>query len=221
MRITALPSRLRGLIAFWALAGIALLVSHDAIFLAQIGPGEALAQVLRTAGHGYWGVASLALAAIGLVVAMAVALRLRHLRRRASELGAMPATIHPSHLRRLLVTWAWLFAVVAIGFVIQESLEHLATHGHPLGLGALLGPEYPLALPVIGLISLLGSMLVTFITGAERALLETIAAALRRVVSRAPRRIDRAPLRLGGPRIGVLALAAAGRAPPRMLSSAT
>jgi len=53
MSMTAAPSRVREPIAFWALAGIALLVSHDAIFLAQIGPGEALAQVRRTAGHEY------------------------------------------------------------------------------------------------------------------------------------------------------------------------
>jgi hypothetical protein len=32
----------RGPVAFWALAGIALLVSHDAIFFVQYGPGEAL-----------------------------------------------------------------------------------------------------------------------------------------------------------------------------------
>jgi len=162
----------------------------------------------------------MALVAIGLVVAMAVALRLRRLRRRAMELGANLAASHWSHLKRLLGTWARLFAVVALGFVIQESLEHLAMHAHPLGLGALLGQEYPLALPVIGLISLIGGVIVTFITGAERALLETIAAALRRLVSRAPCRIDRAPLRLGGPRIPVLARAAAGRAPPRMIASA-
>jgi len=220
MRITATPSRLRGPIAFWALAGIALLISHDAIFLAQMGPGEALTRALRTAGHEYWSAASLALAAIGLLVATAVVHRFLRLRRRARELGAKRAGTHRSHFRRLIITWARLLAVVAIGFVIQESIEHLAMHAHPLGLGALLGPEYPLALPVIGLISLISSVIVTFITGAERALLETIAAALRRVVSRAPRRIDRAPLRMAGPRIGILARAAAGRAPPRMLASA-
>lgn len=220
MRITAAPSRARGPIAFWALAGIALLVSHDAVFLAQMGPGEALAQLLRTAGHEYWGVASLALATIGLAVGTAVAIRLWRLRRQVRELGAKPAGTHRSHLGRLLTTWGRLFAVVAIGFVIQESLEHLGMHGHPIGLGALLGPEYPLALPVIGLVTLMSSVIVTFITGAEHGLLVTIAAALRRLASRAPRRIDRAPLQLAGPRIGVLARAAAGRAPPGMLASA-
>ena len=220
MRIVPVPSHLRGPIAFWALAGVALLVSHDAVFLAQMGPGEALARTLRTAGHAYWGVASVAVAIIGTVTAIAVALRHLRLRRLARTLGVEPARAHRSHLGRLLVTWARLFAVIAIGFVIQENIEHLAMHAHPLGLGALLGPEYPLALPMIGLISFVSSVIVTFVTGAERALLETIAAALRQVIGRPPRRIDRAPLRLAGPRIPVLARAADGRAPPWMLASA-
>lgn len=69
MRLRALPTALRGPICFWALAGLALLLSHDAVFAAQMGPGEALTRTLRTAGHDYWGVASVALATIGVAVA--------------------------------------------------------------------------------------------------------------------------------------------------------
>ena len=54
--------------------------------------------------------------------------------------------------RRFAAIWLRLLAVVAIGFVIQENVEHVIAHGHAPGLGALLGPEYPLALPVIGLV---------------------------------------------------------------------
>ena len=40
MRIGAALARIPRAIAFWALAGLALLVSHDAVFLVQLGPGE-------------------------------------------------------------------------------------------------------------------------------------------------------------------------------------
>jgi len=48
---------------------------------------------------------------------------------------------------------------VALAFALQENIEHLAGHGHLIGLGALIGPEYPLALPVIGLVALAAAAL--------------------------------------------------------------
>ena len=90
MRIGRQLARIRGPLAFWAVAGVALLVSHDAIFLAQLGPGRALAQTLREAGHWYWGLASLLLGAVGLAVLTATMVRLRCLRRQADSLGAGP-----------------------------------------------------------------------------------------------------------------------------------
>lgn len=59
---------------------MALFLSHDAVFLAQVGPGEQLTRALREAGHDYWGWASLALALIGIAVG-ASALQLARLRR--------------------------------------------------------------------------------------------------------------------------------------------
>ena len=44
------PMHPRRSLAHVALAGVALLVSHDAVFLAQVGPGEALTRILRSAG---------------------------------------------------------------------------------------------------------------------------------------------------------------------------
>ena len=55
--------------------------------------------------------------------------------------------------------WAPLFGLVAVAFAIQENVEHLAGHGHLIGLGALGGPEYPLALPVIALVTLVAAAL--------------------------------------------------------------
>ncbi len=221
MRLRALPTALRGPICFWALAGLALLLSHDAVFAAQIGPGEALTRELRTAGHDYWGIASVALATIGVAAALSVVVRLQRLNRRARALGARQAQTGGTYARRFLVAWARLFAVVAVGFALQENLEHLGMHSHAIGAGALIGPEYPLALPVIGLITAIAASVSAFVTGTERALIATIAAALRSIVRRAPRRIYRPPLHLAQPRPSVLASAAAGRAPPRLLRSPT
>ncbi|MGH2402539.1 MAG: hypothetical protein ACRDE6_07480, partial [Candidatus Limnocylindria bacterium] len=90
MRIGALIARIPPRLAFWALAGVALLVSHDAIFLVQVGPGESLVRTLRQAGHDYWGAASQALVVIGLLAAAGAGLRLWTLRRHAAALGAAP-----------------------------------------------------------------------------------------------------------------------------------
>jgi hypothetical protein len=195
---------LRGPIAFWALAGIALLVSHDAIFFVQYGPGEPLTRALRDAGHAYWAVASLAVAAIGAVVAASITFRLLRLRARARRLATVREPVPSEWSRRLLVTWGRLFAIVAIGFVIQA-----------IGVGALIGPEYPLALPILGLVTLAAALGAVYVTGVAASLEATIAAAVR--LLRAPLRITRPPLALVLPRIPVLARAAAGRAPPDVL----
>lgn len=212
MRIVATLRRMPSRLAFWALAGVALLLSHDAIFAFQVGPGQSLTRVLREAGHDYWGVASAALALVGLGVAIGAAVRLRRLKRRAMAVGAVRRRARWSHLP---ATWLGLFAVVAIGFVIQENIEHALTHMHAPGLGALLGPQYPLALPVIALITGMAAVLATAVRSIERELLVAIAAALRLPLERAPRTHPRPPLRLDGVRISPLALAIAGRAPPR------
>jgi hypothetical protein len=206
---------LRGPIAFWALAGIALLVSHDAIFFVQYGPGESLTRALREAGHAYWAAASLAVAVIGAVVAALVAFRLLQLQRRARRLATVRKSAPSGWPRRLLLTWGRLFAIVAIGFVIQESAEHFAMHGHAIGLGALIGPEYPLALPILGLVTLAAALVTVCVSAVEASLEATIAAAVR--LLRAPLRITPPPLELVLPRIPVLARAAAGRAPPHVL----
>lgn len=214
MRIGAVLGRIPTPIAFWALAGVALLLSHDAVFLVQLGPGEDLTQALRAAGHDYWGWASLALALIGLATGVAAVLHLRSLRLRASELLVAPIASRRALPGRFAATWVRLFAVVVIGFVLQENAEHFISHGHLLGLNALLGPEYPLALPVIGLITALASMVAAVLQRTERELLSLISAALRQVL-RGPRRLSSPPLLLDRPRLSPLAHAVAGRAPPQ------
>ena len=215
-KLTPIPQR----VAFWALAGVALLVSHDAIFLAQIGPGMLVTRALREAGHDYWGIASLALAAIGLAALMATLVRLRALRRSAHALGAKPTIGPRPYVARWLGAWARLLPLVAAGFMVQENIEHLIGHSHGPGLGALIGPEYPLALPVIALITGLAAVVAAALSQTERALLAVIADAMRRFIGRAPRHTPRPPLRLAATLGSPLARAWAGRAPPLVLVSA-
>jgi hypothetical protein len=214
-----LGTRVRGPIAFWALAGVALLVSHDAVFLAQLGPGQALAHVLREAGHGYWGAASVALAVLGLIALAATLVRLMALRRSARALEANPVGRAPHYIARWLHAWGRLLTIVAIGFVVQENIEHLIGHAHAPGLGALMGPEYPLALPVIAGITTVAALFAAALSQTEEALLAAIADAMQRCVGRAPRHLQRPPLRLLVSLISLLARSAAGRAPPRLLVS--
>lgn len=211
-------TRLRGPVAFWAAAGVALLASHDLIYLVQVGPGRELTHALRTAGHGYWGAASLALVLVGLAATVVIGLRMRTLRRRAAALGVGAIRDHrSSYPARWLSTWVRLLVLVAGLFVVQESVEHFIAHGHVVGIGAVVGPESPLALPVMAAIAAIAALFVARATETEAGLLRAIAAALR------PRR--KAPLLLPRPpahshlhRRSVLADCVAGRAPPRMLA---
>ncbi len=205
----------RGHLAFWALTLVALLVSHDAVFLAQMGPGVELTRALREAGHAYWATAGAVVVIVGIGAALLTGLHLVTLRRRASSLAATVQTPR-SYLRRASAAWLRLFVVVTVGFVAQENVEHLIAHGHAPGTGALVGPIYPLAFPVIAVVSLLAALLVALVAGTEAVLLAAIAAAVRRTPSRPPRRIARPALRDHLPRIPVLGRQAAGRAPPAM-----
>jgi hypothetical protein len=218
MSISAARSRLRGRTAFWALAGLALFAAHDAIYFVQIGPGEALATALRTAGHGYWAWASIGIVVVAFAAAASVWLRIRHLRQRASALDATRASGGP-FARRLVVAWLRLGAVVSIGFAIQENVEHVISHGHAPGAGALLGPEAPLALPVIGLISAVAAAVAAFVARAHEELVVAIETALRRPM-RSPLRARRPASRLPAIIGSVLAHPGAGRAPPARFVSA-
>lgn len=197
---------------FWALAGLALLVSHDAVYLVQVGPGAELARILRGAAHEYWGLASVLLTAVAGVAALATLRRMRGLRRAAARLRARPRRSYP---RRVLRTWVMLLAAVTIGFVVQESAEHLISHGHAIGAGALLSAEYPLALPVIGLITSLAALLLALVTDVELALMAAIERALAGL---RPRRASR-PARIEDrPRPSIRSRPGASRAPPMVLA---
>jgi hypothetical protein len=216
--VNATGRTVRHRIALWTMAGLALLVSHDAVYLAQVGPGESLTALLRTAGHGYWGVASSALVVLAVLVAAAAAVRILRLRRRAAELGAQPAQ-HARPWGTFVRSWTVLAVLVATAFAVQENLEHLAAHGHAPGIGALLGPEYPLALPVIALVTGIAAAIAALVARHHEALVAAIGAVLR-----SPARPVRVPLRpsvrIVAPTASVMARPGAGRAPPSVLAPA-
>ena len=213
MRLVRHSARRR--IAFWALAAVGLLISHDAVWLIQLGPGEPLAAALRGGAHGYWAAVSGGLAVVGLVTAAVVASRIWTLRRRAMTVGMGGRPIRSTpYAARAASAWVRLLPVVAIGFVLQENVEHAFGHGHLPGLAALVGPEYPLALPVIAAITLLGALVAGAVLTVEDELLATIRAGQRRL--RAPRRLVR-PMRSAVVRSAATPRAHAGRAPPPLL----
>ena len=214
-----LTEQMRRRAAFWTLAAVALLISHDAVFLVQLGPGQTLSRALRDAGHGYWGVATVALAIAGTVMAAATAWRLVRLHRRANDLDArLRPTAARTYLARSAVVAGRLFAVVSVGFVLQENVEHVIGHGHAPGLGALFGPEYPLALPVIGAISAVAGLLGGIVATTTARLVASIIEALSRR-SRAPQNLARPRSNnLARPR-SPLAYRLAGRAPPLAAST--
>ncbi len=215
MRLSIRPARLRRPALFWALAGGSLLVAHDAVFYAQIGPGEPLTRALRGGSHGYWAAASAVLLIFAVLAGLAVAMRLLALHRHARMVtGAGPRTAGPqARLRLVSGLWIRLLAIVALGFLLQENVEHLGQHGHLIGLSALSGPEYPLALPVLAAITLVAAAIGAALLGIERELLATIAAMPHRAM-RAARIAVRHPLELVVARRSLLSNRAAGRAPP-------
>ncbi|HEX2221499.1 MAG TPA: hypothetical protein VHK06_03150 [Candidatus Limnocylindria bacterium] len=201
-------------LTFWVAAGLALLAGHDAVSLVQLGPGRTLAEQLRTAGHAYWPVATWLLLLAAAAAALWWAARLAHLRRLA---GPASAVVRPSGgaigwRRRAAGAWARLFAVVAIGFVLQENVEHAAVHGHILGTGALFGPEYPLALPVLAVVTAFVATLIAAIGQREATLILQIAR--NRLPARAPRGGMPRPAPDRVVRRDPLALHRSGRAPP-------
>ena len=213
-------ARLRRLprpLLFWVTAGLALLVSHDLVYVVQVGPGEQVARLLREAGHGYWGAASLALAAIGAFAAAGTALRLAWLHRRAATLDARPTVTARPLGRRWTASWWRLLAAVLLGFLVQENVEHWLAHGHLIGPGALLGPEYPLAIPLFAALTAVAAAVVVVVARAEDELLLAIANASARLFPRRPSPPPRPTLDVATPALAPLATLSAGRAPPSVL----
>ncbi|HTS14755.1 MAG TPA: hypothetical protein VMH24_03750 [Candidatus Sulfotelmatobacter sp.] len=144
-------------IRFALLALGALLLGHQAVYAAQYGDGAAFSQAMTAGGHdAYWGVfTTVALSGLLLLLARS-AWRVLEARRTISAGAAgPPSVVHVrSYPRELALLWPPLFGTVAVAYGIQENIEHLIAQGHLPGFAPLVGAEAPLALPILGLVTL-------------------------------------------------------------------
>ena len=170
MTFQATPSTARVLAAlrFGLLALACLGLAHDAVFAAEHGLGAGFAQAMSAGGHdGYWPIFSVVVVISFTLLGLSTAVRIgrlagagRPLSGRGAPTGlALRGRPARSYLQDLRALWLPLLALTASGFTIQENIEHLAGHRHLIGLGALAGPEYPLALPAIALVTLVAAAL--------------------------------------------------------------
>jgi hypothetical protein len=201
------------------LAIVALLIAHDAIFLAEYGTGPSFARAMTEGGHdGYWLPFTVGATIAGGLLLLRSLTAVRRLEAEAGRVGWLEDQPAPSYWSEELAIWRVLFPVVTLLFAIQENLEHLALHGHLLGLEALAGPENPLALPVIAVIT--GAL------AALGALLRWRIAVLRRriaaVTAARPRATDDrlcpewGSVHAFAPHRWITGRLDAGRAPPRL-----
>ena len=225
---------------FCLLALVALFAAHDAVFFAEFGFGDTFAAVMRQTGHdAYWPAYMLLVGLAAGMLTASAAVRIARLRRRLAalvQLGSLPDATSgarkrhapvadaPSYGRELMGLWIRLLAVVLVGFVLQENVEH-AAHGHLPGLGVLAGPENPLALPAL--------VVVTFLLAVVGALVRWRIAVLEVRLARTPASGPRrAGLRARRPAAGAWIAAAVaahhwtiarqdpGRAPPAVSRAA-
>jgi hypothetical protein len=167
-----------------------MLAVHDLRFVVAYGPDAR--RMLSEPGHEYLPFA--AAAALVLIAAAGVQLAAR---RRGS---ATPARRHPS----LLAGTLRVAALLTLLYVLQEGLEGILTPNHPVfGHGGW--TVLPIALVVGAAVTLLER-------GARR--IESRRAAAGRFVVRAPISRARPAVTVVAPRLPVMALNAAGRAPP-------
>ncbi len=146
---------------FAVLAVIGLFVGHTVVFAAQWGAGPSFSEAMTAGGHdGYWFVFMLAATTGGVVLALRTGVRLWSLRddprrRRVASgrMAALPVSV-PSYAGVFRGLGGRLVPTLLLGYLLQENLEHLSSHGHLIGLGALSGPENPVALPVLTLVAL-------------------------------------------------------------------
>ena len=211
---------------FWAFALLGLVIGHDAVFIAEYGPSSARA--LAATGHGYWytfAALALLLAGIPIVAGLLGLARLRarivlvRRRRPASRAERDRRDPAPAYLDEFLGLAPRLFAVIVIGFLVQENLEHVAA-GHGLhGLAVLVWPHHPLALPVLFGVSILLGLAAAWIRWRGAVLERRLAAARAGVERLAPAGAARAASRWRDVAARVahgwlIARRLAGRAPP-------
>jgi hypothetical protein len=151
-------ARLAGRLRLGVLALVALLAGHTAIYAVQYGTDARFAQAMSASGHdGWWGPASLLVLAIGFALLVRAVGGLAHLELRArvtSPIHSASRDGRAHYWSEVGSIWRRLTPLVAGLFLVQENLELFVAHGKLLGLDPLGGPGYPLALPILGALTL-------------------------------------------------------------------
>jgi hypothetical protein len=163
-RASALTRPHLGSIRFIALTALGILVAHDTVFVAQFGIGAGYEAAMARTAHGYWPAFVLFTLLVGVASALTAARLLSRLGRMGRGLPpALPQPGRPAYWAEVRRLWPRLFAVVLVGFAIQENVEHAVAGGGWPGLWVLSAPGYPLAIPAIvvvsGLLAVVGGWL--------------------------------------------------------------
>jgi hypothetical protein len=202
---------------FGALALVGLFLAHDALFVAQFGPGADMGAALAATGHGsWWTPYVLAVVAVAALLGLGALLRIR-------TLHVVAATLHrlaPRDPAGFAAEWralaSRLLPVVVVLLLVQENIEHLAADGTPAGLA-------PIGTPA-GILAIVASVLAVAAGGAlvRWRIADLEARILAARTARFPRPSAAAlPSRAGLDAAGVchrwlLARDDPGRAPPRL-----
>jgi len=139
-----------GSLRFIALSSLGVLVAHDAVFVAQYGLGAGYDAAMARTAHGYWPAFILLTLLVGAASAVTALRAITHLARLVRGLPPDNPTVgRPAYWSEVRHLWPRLFAVVVVGFLVQENIEHVTSGNGLPGLWALSAPDYPLAIPAI------------------------------------------------------------------------
>lgn len=182
-----------GSLRFLTLAAAGILVAHDTVFIAQYGLGAGYEAAMAQTAHGYWPafvLFSLLAGGAGAVTATRALARLGRVARGLPP--APPSPRRPAFWAEIRSLWPRLFAVMVVGFALQENVEHALAGGDWPGLWVLSAPDYPLSIPSILVVSGMLAAAGAWLRWRRDVLIERIRAARTTVVG--PRRnADRAP----------------------------
>ena len=180
-----------------ALVSVGALVLHDLRY--RVGYGRHVHEAVATQGHRYlsW--------VAGLVIALAAAAAC------ALVVALLRSRRRPGAPRSFAQSWLGASAGLVAIYTVQELLEGELASGHPGGLGGVVGHGGWTALLFA---CALGALIALASRGADQALALRPLASVRPAPARAVSGARPVPGRITAPRVPVLALNLAGRAPP-------